>query len=364
MKYRILFLASCLFAACSSPQNALENQDYDKAFKLALAGLNKGKDEKANRTILQQSLERIIEQQAAVRQRLSGSDSPESWKEGLNLAYGLQSKVKEARAFLPGAFEREAQALPQQARWFRTRLYNHYFQEGQDNLARSDSTGRKAYAQWAYGDFSKAREYDEAPSARLDSLIRTAYNKGIVYYQVDIDAPFNPHTWEINRIFSELEDMSGGFLRVSVDKPFKNPDCAIEIRLGPIEIDIDEELGEEDFNKEVILEYKTVTDSVGNESKVPVYGTAEGAVTTIIKTKTVAWEADVNIEARTPDCELSGGNFEASTAATIREIHVSGDERAIPEKYLNAPAEEFIEEDDMAEQVLRDLYEQVIRAYF
>ena len=48
----------------------------------------------------------------------------------------------------------------------------------------------------------------------------------------------------------------------------------------------------------------------------------------------------------------------------IREVRISGDKRAIPEEYLNAPTEEFRDEDDMAEELLEDLYEQIARAYF
>ena len=48
----------------------------------------------------------------------------------------------------------------------------------------------------------------------------------------------------------------------------------------------------------------------------------------------------------------------------IRLVRTSGDQRAIPEEYLNVEDEDFMEEDEWWEQLLEDLYEQVVRAYF
>lgn len=84
----------------------------------------------------------------------------------------------------------------------------------------------------------------------------------------------------------------------------------------------------------------------------------------ITRTKTVTWEADVRVNALTPNCSVSSENFEDFYQSVAREVRTSGDERAIPEEYLDAPKEQFIEEDDMVEQILEDLYEQIVRAYF
>ena len=364
MATRILFILLALLAACTSPREALENQDYDQAYKLALANLNQGKEEKEMRGILKKSLDKILEEQTRASQRLAGLDGPENWKEALDINYGLQEKVKEARAFLPNSFEKERYALPQQAKWLRNRLYAHYLEDGRDNLARAGFTGLKEYAQRAHGAFTKAQEYAEGPAPQLDSLTQIAFRKGIIQYQVETDAPFTSYRWEIARIFEDMEDLGGGFLRVSFNEPLDDADCSIEIRFNSLETEIEEEKGDEDFNKEVILEYKTVADTLGNEAKVPVYGVVEGNVITLTRTKTAAWEADVNITALTANCSLSGRNFEAETSSVIREVRISGDKRAIPEEYLNAPAEEFRDEDDMAEELLEDLYEQIARAYF
>lgn len=364
MNARLLLLCLALLTACGSPQQAIENQDYDKGFKLSLAALNRGDDDQQLPGILQESLEQILEREAPLSRRLAESDSPDSWKEALEINSGLQEKVGEARVFLPGAFEKETRALPAQASWLRERLYTYHFDEGLSQLALADSTGIKEYAQYAHGDFTKAQQYAGASSPRLDSLTLSAYKKGIVYYRVDIDAFFNDYRWEAEQAFEELEGISGGFLRIAVDEPMEHADCAIEIRLDELEFEIEEEKGDQDYNKEVVLEYKTVTDTSGREEKVPVYGTVEGNVIIITKTKAATLEADVSITRATANCGLSDEDFEASISSEIREVRISGDERAIPEEYLNAPIEVFMEEDDMAEKLLEDLYEQVVRAYF
>lgn len=354
-----------LLTACSSPQKAFESQDYDNAFKLALSGLNKGRGNQETRQILKQSLENILGREMAESRRLGSQNNPEGWKTALDINYGLQAKVKEARAFLPNDFEKELYTLPQQAKWLRKSLFTHFFEEGQDDLGRADATGLKPYAQLAHGAFTKARQYTEVPSPKLDSLTRRAMKMGIVYYQVEVDAPFDiSYHWEIDRVFEKVEDQSGGFLRVTYGEAIKDADCAIEIRFNSLEIDISEEKGDEDFNREILVEYKTVTDTSGNEKKVPVYETAEGNVVTITKTKTATWDVDVYIDGLTPNCGLSGQSFSASTQSTIREVKISGDRRAVPEEYINARKENFTEEDDMAEYLLESLYEQIVRAYF
>lgn len=365
MRQTIVLFLLPLLSACTTPREAFDQQDFDKAYKLALADLNKGKGGKEEQTILQQSLENILARDVAESRSLSATEKPEDWKAALDINYGLQEKIKEARAFLPGAFEKELYTLPQQAAWLRKKLYAHYFEQGKDNLARTAATGLKAYAQQAHGAFSKAYTYADPPPAELDSLSRVALKKGIVYYTVTTEAPFDvTYNWEINQVFSRLEDQSGGFLRIAFNDPLRNADCAIEIRFSSLEIDIREETGDEDFNREVILEYQTVTDTAGNKTQVPVYGTVEGNVYIITRTKTVTWEADVRVNALTPNCSVSSENFEASAQSVAREVRTSGDERAIPEEYLDAPKEQFIEEDDMVEQILEDLYEQIVRAYF
>ncbi len=362
--YSLLLLF--FLTSCTSPREAFENQDYEKAYRLALASLNKGKGGKEERTILKRSLEDILEREGAEGRRLAGSERPENWDDALKVNYRLQQKIKEARAFLPDeAFEKERYTLPRQAEWLRKQLYDHYFAEGQDGLDRATSTGLKEYAQLAHGAFTKARQYAETPSPPLDSLTQVAYKKGVVYYSVETDVPFNiTYSWEIDQVFSGLEDQSGGFLRVAFNGQVSNADCIMEIRFNSLDFDIREETGDEDFNREVIVDYETVTDTAGIETRAPVYGTVEGNVLIITRTKTVEWEAEVVINSLTPNCNLSSQEFSAKTSSEAREIRISGDERAIPGEYLDAPQEGFREEDDMVEELLEDLYEQVVRAYF
>ena len=365
MQPRTLFIVLALFTACGSPQKAFDNQDYEKAYKLSLSDISKGKGDKETRTVLQQSLENLLEQQGSESRRLAGSSEPEDWKAALDINTELQNKIGEALVFLPNSFEKERYVLPQQAQSLRKRLFSYYFEQGKGDLARAESTGLKQYAQHAHGAFTKARFYAETRLAELDSLTQLAFKKGIIYYKVEIDAPFDiTYHWEINRVFGGLADMSGGFLRVAVDEPVKNADCAIEIRFNSLEIDIAEEKGDEDYNKEVVVAYQTVADTAGHETEVPAYGTVEGNVITITQTKTATWEIDVSIDGLTPNCGLSGDNFVASTRSVIRLVRTSGDQRAIPEEYLNVEDEDFMEEDDMVEQLLEDLYEQMVRAYF
>jgi len=365
MQLRILFPFLVLLIACGSPQEAYEKQDYSKAYKLALAGLKKDKGDMEMRSILRRSLEQILETQRPESRRLAGTGNPGDWEQALGINYELQEQAREAHIYLPGAFEKDLDGLLREARGLRQRLYSTYYEQGRAQLAKADSTGLKQHAQQANSDFSKARQYAEAVPAGLDSLSKLAQRKGILYYHVETEAPFNIfYDRVISRVFEDVEDYSGGFLTIVYETAISNADCALKISFSSLDIDIDEQRGDEDYNQEVILEYQTVTDSSGGKTKAPVYGTVEGNVIIITKTKTATWEADVNIEALSPNCSLSGESFQAEASSVIREIRLSGDERAVPEQYLNAPKEEFMDEEEMVEQLLEDLFDQIARRYF
>lgn len=365
MPRKTFFILLALFAACASPRTAYQQQDYPRAFKLALADMKKGRGGEETLRILRQSLEQILAGQGAESRRLAETDNPGNWEQALSINYDLQEKIRDARVFLPDDFEKEAGALPGEAQQLRKRLHESYYRQGRLKMAQADSSGLKRYAQQAYTDFNKARKYAEAIPPELDSLTRLAQHKGILYYQVKANAIFDvAYNWEIGRIFKDLEGFSGGFLRVVYGEQPGNADCDIEISFSGLDIEIHEEKGESDYNREVILEYQTVTDTSGREREAPVYGTVEGYVTTITKTRTATWEANVNVTAMNPNCNLSGESFEAEFRSVIREIQVAGDERAIPEEYLDVDKEEFMDEEDMVEQLLEDLYGQITRAYF
>ena len=365
MPTRICFLFLALLAACSSPQEAYEKQDYSKAYKLALAGLKKDKGDMEMRSILRHSLEQILEAQRPESRRVAGAGNPVRWGEALGINHETPRKARGGRGFLPGAFEKDLDGLLQEARGLRQRLYDTYYEQGRAQLAKADSTGLKRHAQQANSDLNKARQYAEAAPAELDSLRNLAHRKGVLYYSVETQAPFNFfYSRAIGRVFEDVEDYSGGFLQIVYEKAICNADCALEIYVSSLDIDISEQQGDEDYNQDVILEYQTVTDSSGEKTKVPVYGTVQGNVIIITKTKTASWEADVNIQALSPNCSLSGESFQAEASSVTREIRISGDERAVPEQYLNAPQEEFMDEEEMVEQLLEDLFDQIARRYF
>ena len=109
---------------------------------------------------------------------------------------------------------------------------------------------------------------------------------------------------------------------------------------------------------------KTIINSDGEEEKIDIVEEVEGTV--IIKRiiKTAEWRVRVDVDSRSPNCDVHSGSFTEEITSEIAEITVQGDERAIPNRYRSNRREEHMSDDDMAEELIEVLYGQVSRHLF
>jgi len=68
---------------------------------------------------------------------------------------------------------------------------------------------------------------------------------------------------------------------------------------------------------------------------------------------------NISVSSNSQNCDIGDNSFEESLEFTIREVSWNGDERAIPEEYLNFNREEMIEDGEVAEQLLSILVENI-----
>lgn len=367
MKNTLFFLLSLSFllTQCATPQKKLEKQDYEGAYKLALRQLKANKKNyQENQRILVKALEKIVENQLSAIQTNANSADVSRMEKAISSSETLMDKIQEATPYIHDEFIADFQTLDQIRLDVSFELYDFYLKEGLIQLEKAIEYGQKKQAQAAYIDFKNARKYIDEQNTELDSLEALAIEYGQVIYQVEAEAPFElMYQWEIDRRFEDVVNYSSTFYKIFYEGGTSQIDCRIELRFGSLRDNITERSQLSSFEQQIEDGSETVTDTSGNVSRVPIYRTVRGSVTTITKTKTLTWEADAYASGNS-NCDVSNSHFSASRISEIEEYRLEGDERAIPDQYKNRFEQDFENENDMAAVLLDQIYQDFLGYYF
>lgn len=354
-----------LLASCANPQKLLEKGDYDRAYKTILSQLesNKSKPSKETIKVLDEALEGIWKKDSTHIFRLSQSTTEKDWDKALESNQELREKLDRSRPYTR-SFDKRYDYLVEFDEGFREELFYTYRSRGLEGVEKYELSKRKTVAQSAYHNFRKALEYGN--DSEVDSLANVMFNKGIMVYQVDVGTRlvFGIFDSDIDRIFDDIESYSGGFRRIVFERSVNNIDCVMEIILQDLDFEIDESSSTEDFREQVQDGYETQVDTSGQEIQIPKFITVTGSVTTRTIRKTGTFEAEVNIYSKSDDCTLSDSKFRTSIQDAITRESRSGDERALPNDFSNTFEEELRDDDELAEEMVIDLYQQVVNYYF
>ena len=359
-----LLLVLSLTLACKTADKALDSGNYDKAYKLSMKALKKEKSVKENKSILEKSLKQIIKREQVKITAKTNSKDLNDWDDALSINLDLQEKIENASNYIGNVYGLEYDQLEKDYHDLRNELSVIYYNLGIEDLDKAIPENDKLLAQDAYFHFIKSEDYGNQ-SSNLDSLKSVSLEAGLLVYVVEADASFD-YNWEVDRRFRDIESYSDSFHKVIYDRGSSDADCGIEISFGRIDVYYDEDSQSRTFQESVLVGTETQVDTAGNETEINVYETVEGTVYTLERKKFVRWEARVDIRSYTNNCGLSGNTFQETITSEIEEYQYDGDERAIPDRYRrNArSAEEFRDTDDMAEDLLEELYREIVRSLF
>lgn len=364
LSFAIFFLI-LLFNQCATPQKKLENKDYEGAYKVALRQLKGNKkNQQENQRILVKALEKLLEQNKPIIQANAHSGDVERMEKAVTASEDLMNKIEEATPYMNGDFVAEFRELDQFRIDISFELYDFYLKEGLIQLEKAIEYGEKKEAQAAYADFKAARKYIDEQSSELDSLEQLAIEYGQVIYQVEATAPFElMHQWEIDRRFEDVKGESSPFYKILYEGRGHQVDCYLEVRFGSLRDRIEERSQTERFEEQIVDDYETVVDAEGNSSQRPIYKTVQGSVDIVTRMKTLTWEAEVNTRGN-KYCNLSDTRLSAARISEIEEYKLTGDERAIPDRYKTRFSTDFEREEDMAANLLEQIYQEFLNYYF
>jgi len=239
----------------------------------------------------------------------------------------------------------------------------NFFDLGQMSMAAFDETQNKLAAQDAHYYFERVRTYDRNFPDILDE-IDEALEKGVILVLVEADAPFEPsYSWEINNEFDDVERESSDYVEIRYNRLTFDADCVLQIDFGRINVNRDQSSRTENFSEEVADGFETQRDTSGREIRVQKYKTVQGTVRTISENITYRWEMAVRPGGITEYCDYNQRFFSAEERLVIERYELSGDREAIPSRYRQDDNGR-IDEEDVAEELIEQLYDQFIRYYF
>ncbi len=359
----IFFFFTCvLFFACSSPQKSFDKGNYEQAFSSALKNLNKGKSDRKDRNILNDSFERLYDEKLTEAESFLRSDVLEDWEEAHELYGEIIELYDDGSKYLSADFDTGMEDVYNSQDQLGTDLAVSFHKLAQESMLAFDETSNKLAAQEAHYLYERTQFYNpNFPD--IDEALDRALLEGTVLILIDADAPFEPsYEWEIDREFDDIERAGSQYVDIRYNRLVQDPDCVLEINFGRLDIDSRESSRTERFTEEVEDGFETSVDTSGQEIRVQQYRTIEGSVTTITEEIRYEWDMSVRPSGIREYCNFRQRIFSADERVQIERYELSGDRDAIPSRFRESDTR--IDEDDIVDDLIEDLYDQFRRYYF
>ncbi len=359
----ICYCLALLLISCSSPQKALENQNYSKAFRKSLKKVKSKKATSRDKKILMESLRQLLAQNDREIEIRESGIPPKDWVDALKYIEDSQEKIRKAAPYTRFDFTEIDSKLADKETKITKNIYGFYLRGGNQNLDESKRTGEKFKAQKAFEFFNNAKRYTN-DTRQLDQLMAECVRFGKVIYSINSDAPFGL-SWEVDRAFSNFERESNHFLEVNFDRIMSNADCDINLDFRDFDIGYGQRTVENrQFQEEVEAGFRTERDTSGNEIRIPLYETVYGQVRVEELSKIAVGEIWVNVYANNQNCPLRDTRIENEVVNVVERHTITGDRRAIPNNYDDSFQDELMQDDDIAEELIDLLYQEISNYIF
>ena len=363
MKNPLIYFLAIAMLACSSPQKSFEKGQFRKAYYAALKNLKKGKKNRKDKTILKKSFAELYGEHNLEFERYLRSDYLEDWEEAYSKLDKLTEIYYDGKLYLDESYVAKFENIEGELADLGANIAQGYYELGQENMSQFQFNRDKLLAQVAHQSFKKSAEFG-ATFEDLDLLIEQSFEQGAIYILVEAKAPFNvEYNWEIDRTFDDLEDESSGFKVVAYERMLSVVDCQMEIDFSSLDRFRDERRSTQSFTERIEDGTEIEIDTAGNKTTVPKYREIRGEVETTRETITFRWRVAVNIFGDTGYCDFDNRTFVQEESVINEFYRLSGDERAIPQEYRSTRNID-IDEDDIAEDLIEELYEEIEDYYF
>ena len=359
----LIMVGFCFFGACTSAKEAFQKGDYNSAIKKSLKEIKAEKDVRQNKTLLNRAFDKkSLELISKIEDRSKLGLTPlknlyDDYEDFLTLSTEVKPYLEPENLDKKIKLEKNADVLLDD-------ICKILVDTGMEHYDNARVKKDKKEARLAYETLTDLASYDIYQKYKeATSLIDQALELAIYHYQFDIDHGFNiGESWEIKSQFSKLPNRGSTYKKFYVDGKCKPCDCVIELNFRDLRESKHISSETKSFEKKVEDGFTTTKDDKGNIIKIPVYKILRGQVA-IEKTRyDFNWEIRSDVNKNTSACDADYRTFDASKSVEVFDYRISGDRDAIPGEYKNYTRPN-LDKDDLIEDLLEDLFNQVVNYY-
>ncbi len=365
---QITYLSICLLLiGCASAKKHYSDGNYAKAYSTALKDLKSGKKDRSLKSILNNSLSQLIEDNNYETQSLLRSDLIEDWEEAYSMTDDLIELYDDGRRYIDSKYESVILSMRENNNILRDDIISSYVEMGDMNMERYSERGDKRAAQEAYYMYYEALKYDQTMGMNdIRNRLDQALTYGTVLVDVTVDSWDVKYDWEINRKFDDLEDNDKLFYEVTFDNWAQDTDCRLEIDFARLDVDVRDQSRTETYTEQIEDGYRTEVDTSGNTTRTPIYKDVTAEVTIIEETRTYNWDIRVRTDNGVGYCNFRDNQFRISSQVIITNYDTRGDSRAIPSAFRNTSNESFSNSDErrLIEDLIEEAFNDIERYYF
>lgn len=362
--FKYMGFAVWLFViACTSAKEAYQKGEYESAIQKSLKNLKAEKDIRQNKTLLNNAFDKRY---AELNNRFE-----DRAKLDLKLLEKLYSDcdkflvlATEVKPYLESTNIEKKLKLDKNTDLLEDEICTALYEKAIDHYDNARVKKDKKEARLAYETFMDLSSYDSQKKYKeTNSLLEKSLELATYHYQFDIDHGFNiGESWEIKSQFSKLSNKGSTFKKFYTEGQCKPCDCVIELNFRDLRESKHTSTETKSFEKKVEDGYTTTKDDKGNVIKTPVYKILRGQVV-IEKTRfDFNWEIKSEVKKETVACDADYRTFDASKSIDLYDYRLSGDRDAIPSEYKNY-TRPTLDKDDLIDDLLEDLFNQVVNYY-
>ena len=327
----------------------------EKQYNTALEKLNKGKVTDKNKQSLILSLNKIINRELPKRDSFIRSEQLTEKEQGVEINDYLLKKIVDAASYTGIVFTEKQKRFEEEGNTAKNILRREYFNQGKTKLNLGVKEKDKSLTKEAYSAFVKAEKYG-SDNGELQTLKKKSLDYSKMVYNITTQSSGKrAYDALINDRFKQMEQIEHRFKEIHYQKTTrKGIDCLIEVFLDELIITTDTRTDNQQFSKEITAE---------SEGNTAITKTVRGAMRMNKKIKLAYWDVTVNIQSNSGSCNLKNRRFREELTSEAIRVNLSGDERAIPERFKNIREQELLRDNEIAEELITRICKK-IELYF
>ncbi len=359
----LVFIA-LLLASCKSAQKHYKDGNYDKAYNSALKDIKKGKKDRKTRSLLDRSFDKLLYNNRSEISSYLNTNQIEDMEFAYQLNDQLLAEYNEGKLYLDDDFDDKMDVVSRETEDLRNSIVTNYLDLADMQMEIYQQSGDKLAAQEACIIANKLiKDYDENTEA-IHNLYQASKEAGTLVIMVLTNARYD-YNREIDREFSRITRESEQFLDVVYNGNAREGDCILNIDFRNIVEYVRDNQRTENFTEEIEDGYDIERDTSGREVRIPRYRTVRGEVVITERATQYDWTINVLVDGYREYCDYRNRNINISESVVREYYDISGDTRAIPDRYQTRNQNSTIRnEDEVLEDMIEQAYDQFRRYYF